>query len=104
MDSYSGDEFTKLELGYSTKNIPIGSRRQVKSIIIEKTSKFIRNMQWKAWNYLHPGSNSKETYGFRTANTPPQVNELKDFETRLINLIQGVNFKDSSGKKSQFQV
>ena len=44
---HSEDEFTHLNLGYSTKNITIGSRRQVRSILIDKTAKFIRNIRYK---------------------------------------------------------
>ena len=61
-------------------------------------------MRWKAWNFLNPNRrDSKETYGFKTNNNPPPIAELKDFESRVINLIENIEFKDSSGRKSAFQ-
>ena len=99
------EEFTKLDLGYSSKNITIGSRRQVRSILISQTAKFIRNVRWKAWFYLHPEARNtdKDTFGFKSNNNPPTVPELRDFENRIIEMVEHVEFKESSGNKSDFQ-
>ena len=42
----------------------------------------------------------KETFGFKTKNCPPSIEELKTFEEGMINIIQNIKFKDT---KFQFQ-
>ena len=62
---------------------------------IEKTEHLMRRMRWKAYHFLNPTeSSTKETYGFKSRNSPPQVDELKPFEDDILNLIQNIKFKD----------
>ena len=85
----------KVNLGYSTKNIPLPSRSEYMKNFIEKTEHFLRRMRWKAYHFLNPTeSTSKETYGFKSGNSPPRVNELIPFEDGMLNLIQNIQFKD----------
>ena len=103
MDHQEG-EFELLELGYSPKNIPIGNRRQIRTILLDKTSKFLRNMRWRAWHFLNPGNEDiKVTYGFKSERAAPQVLELKEFEDKIITMVSNIEFKDSQGCKSEFQ-
>jgi len=37
----------------------------------------------------------KETYGFKTRNCPPVIEEMKAFEEGMINIIQNIEFKDT---------
>ena len=54
----------KVNLGYSTKNIPLPSRSRYMRNFIEKTQHFLRQMRWKAYHFLNPTqSTTKETYG-----------------------------------------
>ena len=85
----------KVNLGYSTKNIPLPSRSEYMKNFIEKTEHFLRRMRWKAYHFLNPTeSTTKETYGFKSRNSPPRVNELIPFEDGMLNLIQNIHFKD----------
>ena len=50
---------------------------------------------------LHPVTAAeKETFGFKTRNCPPVVEEMKSFEEGMIHIIQNISFK---GTQSQFQ-
>ena len=54
-------------------------------------------MRWKAFFFLRPetiGAN-KNTYGFNSLSSPPNVPELRFFEDKLIDMIQNLEFKDS---------
>ena len=85
----------KVNLGYSTKNIPLPSRSEYMKNFIEKTEHFLRRMRWKAYHFLNPTeSTTKETYGFKSPNSPLRVNELIPFEDGMLNLIQNIQFKD----------
>ena len=42
----------------------------------------------------------KETYGFKSRNSPPQINDLIPFEEGMAKLIQNIKFKDT---KCSFQ-
>ena len=58
-------------------------------------------MRWKAFHYLNPVTAAeKETFGFKTRNCPPVVEEMKSFEEGMIHIIQKISFK---GTQSQFQ-
>ena len=52
-------------------------------------------MRWKADLYLNPDANGKqkETFGFNSRNTPPQVSAMLNFEKRLLNMIENIKFK-----------
>ena len=52
--------------------------------------------KWKAYFKLNPQPKpaAKEKFGFKTTASPPNVPELKEFEEKLIDLIQKVKFRD----------
>ena len=92
----------KINLGYSTKNIPLPSRNEYMKRFIEKTEQFLRRMRWKAYYFLNQQETStKETYGFKSKHSPPKINELIPFEEGMVDLIQNIKFKDNM--KSSFQ-
>ena len=92
----------KINLGYSTKNIPLPSRSEYMKRFIEKTEHFVRRLRWKAYHFLNQQETStKETYGFKSKNSPPKINELVPFEEDMTNLIRNIKFKDNA--KSNFQ-
>ena len=67
------------------------------------TEKLINRMRWRAYHFLNPSTASdlRETYGFNSKKTSPQVPELNEFETKMINLIQNIEFK--APRPSEFQ-
>ena len=84
----------KFNIDYSTKNIPLPSKNNYLQRLIEKTELFLRRMRWKAHFFLNPStaSSSKQTYGFKSTKNPPPIDELKDFEDDMLNMIQSTKF------------
>ena len=55
----------KIDIDYSTKNIPIPSKDECEIQLVSKIEHVIKRMRWKALEYLGKLSNStKESYGF----------------------------------------
>ena len=82
---------------YSTKCIPVPSKRDYEKCMIEKTEQFLCRMRWKAFFHLNPvESAKKETFGFKTKNClPPIVDEMKSFEEGMTNIIRSISYKNS---------
>ena len=51
-------------------------------------------MRWKAYFHLNPKArgNRKETFGFNSRKSPPVIDEMRVFETRLTNMIQNIEY------------
>ena len=41
-----------------------------------------------------------ETFGFKTTNSPPPIPDLKEFEEKMLSLVQNIEFRNTS---SEFQ-
>ena len=80
---------------YSTKNIPLPSEQDYNRKLIEKTEHLCRRMRWKAYFFLNPEakSNQKETFGFSSKSTPPQIPAMVNFEKRLLSMIENIKFR-----------
>ena len=92
----------KLNLGYSLKNIPIPTENNYLKLLIARTEQFIQKMRWRAFFYLNPDLKQevKETFGFKSSRTAPQVKELTPFENDLLQVISKVKF---SKHRTEFQ-
>ena len=57
-------------------------------------------MRWKAHFFLHPdqSTSTKENFGFKSTKNPPPIDELKDFEDGMMNIIQTTKFKPVNNK------
>ena len=89
----------KFTIDYSTKNIPLPSKKLYLKSLTDKVEKVIKRMRWKAFYFDNDAPDDeerKETYGFKTLNCPPQHNDLKNFENDLHGMIKTINFKPSS--------
>ena len=85
----------RVSFNYSTKNIPVASKKEHIRQLIDKTEQFLCRMRWKAYHFLNPYEQpEKETFGFKTRNSPPVIEELKEFEDGLTKIIQKVKFKN----------
>lgn len=96
----------KLNLGYSLKNIPIPHQDQYQKLLIGRTEEFIQKLRWRAFFFLNPtasGIQQKETFGFKTSKTAPQIKELTQFENDLLRLISKVKY-DKHRTKFQCQL
>ena len=87
----------KVNLGYSTKNIPFADPRRYKLKLIDKTEALIKRMRWKAIFYLsrnesENASENPETYGLPSKKCPTQVKELIPFENDLLQMVKNVEF------------
>ena len=79
---------------YSNKNIPILSKEDYKIQLISKTEKFIKRMRGKTLEFLgNLYSSDKITFGFKSGNCPPIVEELENFENALMFMIKNIQFR-----------
>ena len=97
----------KLQFDYSYKNIPIPSERNYKLQLMEKIELVIKRMRWKAHFYNEKKDIKEnethtipETYGLNCLNCPPQVIELIQFQSDLLDMIKSLKFRKTG---SHFQ-
>ena len=94
----------KVNLGYSTKNIPYPNERSYKAKLLEQIEAFIKRIRWKA--IFFSSNKDKEpqefsqNYGLKSSNCPQQVKELVQFENDLFKLAKEVKFRST---RSDFQ-
>ena len=92
----------KFNLPYSLKNIPCPDKTAFEKSLIDKVEHFLKRMRWKAFFFDNEDQSevSKDTFGFKTRNTPPQNAELVGFENDMYNLISNLTYRKDN---SQFQ-
>ena len=92
----------QVNLGYSMKNIPMPSKKVYLQMLINSIEKFTRNLRWRAYFFQNPNSkpNSKKTYNFKSLTPAPFVEDLKEFEDKLANLLKEIKF---TKKHNNFQ-
>ena len=84
----------KFDVTYSKKNIPLANHNEYRIQLISKVESLIKRMRWKTLQFLGKlESTNKDTFGFRTRNCPPSVEELNDFESDMMALIHNIRFK-----------
>ena len=97
----------RINLNYCLKNIPIPTKSAYCLKLIDKIESVIKRMRWKAFFFLTCNSsnansnncdNMKETFGFKSKNHPAQINELKNFEKELLDIIPSIKFRDIRDK------
>lgn len=93
-------ELEPVNLGYSTKNIPLPSKNAYLKSLISKTEAFLRNLRWKTFFFLNPKAATEniENYGFKSTKSPPNIAELKEFEDGLTKIIQNIEFHHTANK------
>ena len=91
-----------IQFDYSTKNIPIPSEKNYRIKLTEKAEQLCERMRWKAYFYLHPEiqHESNENYGINSKESPAQVSEFINFESRMVILVQNIKFRK---QKCKFQ-
>ena len=84
----------RLEVNYSTKNIPIPSKNEYRTQLMAKVEHVTKRMRWKALEFLgRLHGTQKVTYGFRSRKCPQTVPELAEFESDLMKMVKNVKFK-----------
>ena len=62
--------------------------------LISSVGIFVSNLRWRSFHFLNPSNpTSKETFDFKTSKPAPGVDELKQFEDELYDLVKNVKFK-----------
>lgn len=91
---------SKMNLGYSLKNIPIPSIKEYKKALIEKVEHLVKRMRWKALFYLSdetPDDHSKkENFGLKSRKCPPKIDELRPFEDDMYRMIETLEFRHAT--------
>ena len=93
--------YSKLNFNYSKKNIAIPSREEFLLQLIYSVEKFVRNLRWRAYFFLHPEKRGqeKENFGFSSINALEEpVPELKLLEQRLTAMVRDVQFRKYSNE------
>jgi len=93
----------KYTLNYSTKNIPLPTKRQYLKILTAKVEKVLKRMRWKAYFFdKEPATDqaNRNTFGFNTRKCPPKSLDLSNFESELLDMIKHISFKPT---RNQFQ-
>ena len=90
----------RFELNYSLKNIPIPSRTDYLTRLIEKVESVIKRMRWRAFFFLKSDqsdtNSTEEHFGFKSRKCPPRVEELQAFEEDLLEMVESVQFRPVS--------
>ena len=80
------------------KNIPIPNKNTYKLKLIDKIEAVIKRMRWKMYwinNKNDDNTPSKETFGFKSRNTPPPCRELENLESDLLDLFESIEFRNN---------
>ena len=84
----------RFDINYSKKNIPLPSEKQYKLQLTSKVESVIKRMRWKAMQFLGKlDQNGTETYGFKTNKCPLAIEELSEFESDLVSMIEIIQFR-----------
>ena len=90
-----------VNLGHSTSDIPVPSKKVYLQMMINSVEKYIQNLRWKTLFFLNPiNRQEKNNFGFKSTKTPPAIPELKPFEDDLIDMMKNIEF---SNKTNPFQ-
>lgn len=104
------------EVDYSTKNIPIPTRKGYMKNLLEQVECVIKRMRWKAFFFLNQVSDDTRSeiedsdeesnndlygkFGLKSKKTPPPVEEMAEFEKDMLDMVERIEFKPVS---DQFQ-
>jgi hypothetical protein len=87
----------KVNLGYSTKNIPFPNQKAYKSQLVEKMEAVIKRMRWKAKFFISRSEEEDpvavENYGLKSQMCPPPVKEMAQFEIELLQIAKDLEFR-----------
>ena len=97
--------FVQKTFGLSEKNIPISTKKDHNMALIYRTEKLVKRMRWEAFFYLNPQEvgRRKNTFGMPSQKPAPKIDQLKDFERGLFNMVANTKYKENNAPKSSFQ-
>ena len=92
----------KIDIDYSTKNIPAPSKDEYEIQLVSKIEHVIKRMRWKTLEYLGKLNNStKESYGFKSRKCPPAVKEMTNFEEDLRLMTKKLEYREVKNEFSK---
>ena len=90
-----------VNLGHSTKDIPVPSIKVIKNMIISSSEKFFRSLDYKVFFFLNPrNKDPKENYQFNSIRNPPKMDEIQPFKDSVADLIKNIEYEE---KQNDFQ-
>ena len=86
----------QINFGTSMKNIAIGDKKEYEIKLIQSINRVMNIIRWRTHWALNPKikGEAKETFGFNSAKPPPYVEELKELQERLCELVRNIQFRD----------
>ena len=85
----------QVKFEYSLKNIAIPTQKEYLIELINSVNIFLNSLKWRSFFFLNPtNKKQKETFGFKTTNSPPNIAELKEFEMELHAIVKNVTFRN----------
>ena len=97
----------QVNFGYSMKNISVPGKQEYLLRLTHSVSKFVNDLRWRTTIHLSKKNNAKitetakkETFGFKSLTPAPPVDQLKDMEEKLIDLVGNIETKHV---KNEFQ-
>ena len=84
----------RFDINYSKKKIPLPSEKQYKLQLISKVKSVVKRMRRKSMHFLGKlDQNGTETYGFKTNKCLPVIEELSEFESDLVSMVENIQFR-----------
>ena len=94
--------YEKLNLNYSSKNIPVSNRKEYKLKLIEQIRKFFRRVRLKIrFNTENEDTlipSVKQNYGFKSRWLPKLNDDLMKFEEKMFDLVKIIKFRNIKDK------
>ncbi len=83
------------------KKILIPTKNSYLKKLIQQTENFLKRLRWRVYWFESrddeiQNQSEKESYGFKSSNTPPQHPELLAFEEGMYNMIGNIKFQNAS--------
>ena len=92
----------RFNFSYSMKAIPMPSKSEYQRTLVGKVESCTRRMRWKLWHTRNPGRTAKkETFGFSTPETPPAMEEMRQFETEFFEIVNKIEYRPYSNSFQQ---
>ena len=88
----------QVNLGYSTKNIPVPDQKTYLNMLISSLEQGLHRMQWSALHFMNPTAKqtTKQTFNFATPLPAPNLDQLHDFKQGLIKIAENIEFTKHS--------
>ena len=85
----------RIYLDFCGKDIPVPPNNVYMTVLVTMILSVCTRVRWKLGHFKHPEwKSNKNNFGFKTPSAPPQDNDLKLFETLMLDIPNRIKFKD----------